>query len=42
MYQFTAMFSSDEVVSAGEHSLEEFEPELARVSSIVFFFFDGS
>jgi hypothetical protein len=27
------MFSSDVVVSAGGHSLEDFEPELARVSS---------
>lgn len=25
------MFSSDVVVSAGAHSLDEFEPELARV-----------
>jgi hypothetical protein len=27
------MFSPDVVVSAGGHSLEDFEPELARVSS---------
>lgn len=30
------MFSSDVVVSAGAHSLGEFEPELARVSNLTF------
>lgn len=30
--QFTAMFDQDTVVSAAAHSLEEFEPELAKVS----------
>lgn len=31
-FQFTAQYESDDIVSAGPHSLEEFEPELARVS----------
>ena len=30
--QFTAMFSPDVIISAGAHSLDEFEPELSRVS----------
>ena len=31
-FQFTAQYESDDIVSAGAHSLEEFEPELAKVS----------
>jgi vesicle-associated membrane protein 7 len=31
-HQFTSIYASDEVVAAGSHSLEEFEPELAKVS----------
>lgn len=31
--QFTSIYASDEIVAAGSHSLEEFEPELARVCS---------
>ncbi|KIR55754.1 vesicle-associated membrane protein 7 [Cryptococcus gattii Ru294] len=29
--RFTAQYESDDIVSAGAHSLEEFEPELARL-----------
>ncbi|KAK1924175.1 synaptobrevin-domain-containing protein [Papiliotrema laurentii] len=29
--RFTSIYASDEIVAAGSHSLEEFEPELARL-----------